>query len=380
MSRRNKIVWGAVSILAVMALSLALLLVCWEKNEDGETAAEPVKTQEEDTKPMEKKAQIEPESREVSLIFTGDVFLSNYVLHNYERAGITGVLDAALLEELRGVDLTVINEEFPFSVRGEQAKDKQFTFRVDPSYVKIFQEMGVDMVTLANNHVLDYGDDALMDTLETLEQAEILYAGAGEQREQAMQLQVKEVNGVRIGMLAASRVIPEVSWNIENHQPGVFCTYDPSLLLEKVRAAKNSCDYLFVYIHWGVERNTEPEEYQKNLARQYIDAGADAVIGSHPHVLQGIEFYQGNPIFYSLGNFIFNQNIERTMAVKLEIDKKGNTQVCLFPATAIDGKTNLLEREKREVFYQGLEEISFGIQIDENGVVTEDTTKRDTVP
>ncbi|MCI8326913.1 MAG: CapA family protein [Lachnospiraceae bacterium] len=380
MSRRNKIVWGAVSILAVMALSLALLLVCWEKNEDGETAAEPVKTQEEDTKPMEKKAQIEPESREVSLIFTGDVFLSNYVLHNYERAGITGVLDAALLEELRGVDLTVINEEFPFSVRGEQAKDKQFTFRVDPSYVKIFQEMGVDMVTLANNHVLDYGDDALMDTLETLEQAEILYAGAGEQREQAMQLQVKEVNGVRIGMLAASRVIPEVSWNIENHQPGVFCTYDPSLLLEKVRAAKNSCDYLFVYIHWGVERNTEPEEYQKNLARQYIDAGADAIIGSHPHVLQGIEFYQGNPIFYSLGNFIFNQNIERTMAVKLEIDKKGNTQVCLFPATAIDGKTNLLEREKREVFYQGLEEISFGIQIDENGVVTEDTTKRDTVP
>ncbi len=185
-----------------------------------------------------------------------------------------------------------------------------------------------------------------------------------------MELQVMEVHGIKIGLLAASRVIPVPSWNIENHQPGVFCTYDPGLLLGEIEKAMEVCDYLCVYVHWGIERNTTPENYQTEMAKQYIDAGADAVIGSHPHVLQGIEFYQGKPIFYSLGNFIFNQNIERTMAVQLTVDREGNSEVRLIPASASGAKTALLEEEGAEQFYRALEEISFGIVIDKNGMVS----------
>ena len=179
---------------------------------------------------------------------------------------------------------------------------------------------------------------------------------------------------MKIGLLAASRVIPVPSWNIENHQPGVFCTYDPGLLLGEIEKAKENCDYLCVYVHWGIERNTTPEDYQKSMAKQYIDAGADAVIGSHPHVLQGIEFYQGKPIFYSLGNFIFNQDIASTMAVQIEIDKEGGNEISLIPASASGAKTESLGEEENQRFYRELEELSFGVSIDEEGRVLQGQT------
>lgn len=351
------------------------------EKESRATTAEVSKEQEKETGDIYEggeTVQGEPEKTEpqrVSLIFTGDVLLSNYVLNQYKSLGIEGVLDAGLLRELQAADVTVINQEFPFSTRGEPAEDKQFTFRVDPSYVSILKEMGVDMAAVANNHILDYGEDALLDTFDTLEGAGILYAGGGTDKERAMQLQVMEVNGVRVGMLAASRVIPDIFWNIENRQPGVLCTYDPALLLGAIEKAKESCDYLFVYVHWGIERNTTPEEYQKNLARQYIDAGADAVIGSHPHVLQGIEFYQGKPVFYSLGNFLFNQTIEKTMAVRFEVDGEKNVSIRLLPASASNARTGLIDDTAKKDFYRELEELSYGIHIGEDGTVSEKKTE-----
>lgn len=381
MSRRNKMIWGMTGILAVIALILGAMLLGKREKESRATTAEVSKEQEKETGDIHaggETLQGEPEKTEpqrVSLIFTGDVLLSNYVLNQYKNLGIEGVLDAGLLRELQTADVTVINEEFPFSTRGEPAEDKQFTFRVDPSYVSVLKEMGVDMAAVANNHILDYGEDALIDTFDTLEGAGILYAGGGTDKERAMQLQVMEVKGVRVGMLAASRVIPDIFWNIENRQPGVLCTYDPALLLGAIEKAKESCDYLFVYVHWGIERNTTPEEYQKNLARQYIDAGADAVIGSHPHVLQGIEFYQGKPVFYSLGNFLFNQTIEKTMAVRFEVDGEKNVSIRLLPASASNARTGLIDDTAKKDFYRELEELSYGIHIGEDGTVSEKKTE-----
>lgn len=380
MSRKNKRIWGVTGVLLVILLILTGILVFQRKSakeasvqETEEKSAEDDLLKEQEENSEKEDSESKEDSREdepVSLLFTGDVLLSDYVRNNYDRAGMTGVLEEGLLEKLHSADITIVNQEFPFSTRGIQAEDKQFTFRVDPSYVSILNDMGVDMVTIANNHILDFGDEALLDTMDTLDQAGILYAGAGKDRERAMELQVMEVHGIRIGLLAASRVIPVPSWNIENHQPGVFCTYDPGLLLGEIEKAKEACDYLCVYVHWGIERNTTPENYQTAMARQYIDAGADAVIGSHPHVLQGIEFYQGKPIFYSLGNFIFNQNIEQTMAVQLTVDQEGNSEVHLIPASASGAKTALLKEGEAEQFYRALEEISFGIVIDKNGMVS----------
>jgi poly-gamma-glutamate synthesis protein (capsule biosynthesis protein) len=314
--------------------------------------------------------QEEPVDDTTELIFTGDVLLSDYVLNNYNASGIDGVMDENLRTQLQEADILEVNNEFPYSTRGTQAPDKQYTFRVDPSYVSILQEMGVDAAGLANNHVLDYGKDALLDTFTTLDGAGIDYTGAGTSVEDASKLLTYEINGKTYGILAASRVIPVGSWNVENSQPGVFCTYDPTLLVEKIKAAKETCDYVFVCVHWGVEHTDELTDYQQSMAHQFVDAGADAVIGAHPHVLQGIEYYEGKPIFYSLGNFIFNQNIDSTVAVRFTISGD-SMQTQLIPATASGAKTSLANDSKKESIYTYLESISSTVQIDENGKLDE---------
>jgi len=365
MSRKNKILWGIVTLLFIVAIVLTIILLKEKKQESQQTTVKIDKTEEK-----EENEETLEETEEVEIFFAGDVLLSDYVLNNYNSTGIEGVLGDGLRNEMRNADLTVVNEEFPFGTTGTKAKDKQFTFRVNPTYITIFQEMGIDAVTLANNHILDFGDEALEETMKTLDEAGIAFAGAGDSKERASQLQKTKINGKIYGMLAVSRVIPVASWNIENHTPGVFCTYDSGLLIKAIEKAREECDYLAVYVHWGIERNSEPEEYQRTLAKQYIDAGADAVIGSHPHVLQGIEFYQGKPIFYSLGNFIFNQSIQRTAGIKFVISTDGDVQIRLLAASAQNACTELLDGRKAQEIYQYIESISFGVAIDEQGIVS----------
>ncbi len=312
-----------------------------------------------------------PEPEPVTLLFTGDVLLSDYVLENYDRDGISGVLSPVLLEAMQTADITVINNEFPFSTRGEQAPDKQFTFRVNPDYVRVLTDMGVDIAGIANNHVLDFGPDALLDTFETLENAGIDYMGAGSDLSRASALITKEVNGKTFGFLAASRVIPVVSWDIKNASPGVFTTYDPALLLAAIKEARTHCDFLSVFVHWGIERDEYPQDYQVTMAQQYIDAGADLVVGAHPHVLQGIAYYENKPVFYSLGNFIFNREIPRTAVLRVTVPPEGSPVFQLIAASAANARTIADDGDKRNAACDYLESISEGIVIDDEGIVTQ---------
>ena len=329
---------------------------------DEEPTSEPVVTEE-----------VEPEEvkKDTTIVITGDVELSEYVQRNYNASGATGVVSEEMLQELSSADVLEINNEFCFSERGEQAPDKQFTFRVNPSYVSLLNEMGVDVAGLANNHVLDFGKDALSDTFTTLSDAGIEYTGAGTSREDASKLIVKEVNGKKYGFLAASRVIPVGSWNVDNSQPGVFTCYDTTALCNAITAAKTQVDYLFVCVHWGVEHTTELTDYQVANGHAYIDAGADAVIGSHPHVLQGMEYYNGKPIFYSLGNFIFNENINSTMAVKFVFNEAGDVTVSLLPAYASSAKTYLAEGEKAAGILNYVNGLSSTVNVAEDGTLSD---------
>lgn len=338
-----------------------------QKTEHSESPIKNEESTEEETEPIQQSE--EPIKEPVELVFSGDILLSSYVLNNYENSGINGVLSEELLGEMQNADLTMVNEEFPFSTRGTQAQDKQFTFRVDPSYIKIFQEMGIDVVTVANNHALDYGTEALSDTFQTLDEAGIAYVGAGDSKERAAQPYITKLQGKTFGFLAASRVIPEVSWNIENQQPGMLCTYDSTALCEAIRKAKENCDYVVVYVHWGIERENTPQDYQRQLGKAYIDAGADMVIGAHPHVLQGIEYYNGKPIVYSLGNYIFNQEIGSTLLLKATVTPENETTLQLIPASATGAKTRKLEGEEAQNLYQFVEGISYGVSVTEEGIV-----------
>lgn len=315
-------------------------------------------------------AGTEDEDSTLQLVFAGDILLSDHVLNAYRKAGnIGGVVDSGFRKVIDGSDIFMANEEFPFSSRGTAAADKQFTFRLPPEKVSMFQELGIDIVTLANNHALDFGTDALLDTCSTLDDAGILRVGAGANLDEAKKPVFMEVKGRRIGFLGASRVIPEGSWNATSKGPGMLTTYDPALLLEEIRTARESCDYLVVYVHWGIERDERPQEYQRTLGQQYIDAGADLVVGSHPHVMQGLEYYRGKPIVYSLGNFVFGSSIPKTALLEVEWDGE-NALLRLVPGTSSGGYTRMLtDQGEKAGFYQYITSISYGVTVGEDGIV-----------
>ncbi len=303
----------------------------------------------------------------VSLLFAGDLLLTETLQQKYNRTGVLSAATENVLSQLLAADIFMVNQEFPFGVTGEPMEDKQYTFRVPPNYVSLVKELGIDVVTLANNHMLDFGRSPLTETLETLDQAGILWVGAGQNLEEASALKTISVKGKTVGFLGASRVIPVGSWNAGASQSGLFTTYDPTLLVQKIQESRESCDFLVVYVHWGVEYEPLPEEYQRELARAYIDAGADAVIGSHPHVLQGVEYYQGKPVLYSLGNFIFSNGNYETMLAELTFQGE-DCQVRLIPCVSRQNQMDFLENTAE--FYRQIEGISFGVTIDGQGLVT----------
>ena len=305
-------------------------------------------------------------------VFAGDVLLSDHVLAAYERGGgIRGVVDEELQAVIDTSDIFMVNEEFPFSDRGSAAADKQYTFRLPPEKVSMFHELGIDIVSLANNHALDFGTDALLDTCRTLDEAGIYRVGAGKNLEEAKQPVILEIKGKKIGFLGASRVIPEGSWNASSTKPGMLTTYDPALLLEEIKKVRETCDYVIVYVHWGIERHDRPEEYQRSLGQQYIDAGADIVIGSHPHVLQGLEYYKGKPIVYSLGNFVFGSSIPKSMLLTVDWDGQ-NVNLALVPATSSAGYTRAVTDEgQKAAFFQYMTDLSYEVTVGEDGSVSE---------
>lgn len=309
------------------------------------------------------------EAPAIHFVFAGDILLSDHVMGAYNKAGnIGGVVDPVFQSVINSSDVFMVNEEFPFSDRGSAAADKQFTFRISPERVSLFREMGIDLVTVANNHTLDYGTEALLDTCRTLDDAGILRVGAGADLAEAKKPVIMEIKGKTIGFLGASRVIPEGSWNATAHGPGLLTTYDPGILLQEIKKAKEACDFVVVYVHWGIERDERPQEYQRSLGKQYIDAGADLVLGSHPHVLQGVEYYKGKPIVYSLGNFVFGSSIPRTALLRADWDGEG-LSLSYVPGTSSGGYTRAFKDQgDQQAFYQYMTGISYGAVIDGDGI------------
>ena len=318
---------------------------------------------------------VEPVEEEVlssvTITFTGDFLIGDIVKSNYDSKGMDGVLSPELRQLLAvDSDITMVNNEFPYSTRGDKAKDKQFTFRLDPSYVSMPLEMGVDVAGLANNHVLDYGSEALEDTLTTLEGVNIDFVGSGYNMDEAAKLVTREINGVTYGFMASSHIIPFASWDVANTSPGVFTFYNDTALLERIAEYKTQCDYLFVCVHWGVERTDELEDYQINEGHAMIDAGADAVIGMHSHCLQPVEMYKGKPIFYSLGNFIFGTNISSAAVVSFTYEPGcSDPLIKVVPTCASNGYTTEAQGDKKQEIISYLMSISDSAVIDENGLL-----------
>ncbi len=217
---------------------------------------------------------------------------------------------------LDGVDLCVVNLECPFTERGERLP-KNFNFRARPELVGALLAAGVDAVSLANNHMMDWGADGLADTLATLDQAGVARFGAGRTLAEARKPAVLERRGVKLGLLGyfflGDRNIEPPAVLAGASRPGVAGTYKDlpameKMLVEDLAALRGQVDVPVVFWHWGREATHELEPYQPRLGRLAVEHGARLVLGSHPHVLQGVESYRGVPIVYSLGNFVFGGN------------------------------------------------------------------------
>jgi poly-gamma-glutamate synthesis protein (capsule biosynthesis protein) len=325
-------------------------------------------TQEEEEEP------ILPEP--IVLAFAGDInFDENskpIARYDRENKGILGAISEDLVEEMNNADIFMLNNEFAYSTRGSRIQEKSYTFRANPKRVDILKEMGVDIVSLANNHALDYGVDALLDTFTTLEEAGIDYVGAGVNIDRAKAPIYYTINDTTIAYVAASRVIYAMDWYASDTRPGMIGTYDPALFVESIKEAKENSDFVVAYVHWGKENTHELLDYQINMAKIYIDAGADAVIGCHPHVMQGIEFYKGKPIAYSLGNYWFNSSKRESGLLKIYLNPDKSTDVQLLPVMNDSAYTyQITEQKKKEDYYKFMENISYGVKFDTEGFVTE---------
>jgi poly-gamma-glutamate synthesis protein (capsule biosynthesis protein) len=168
-------------------------------------------------------------------------------------------------------------------------------------------------------------------------------------------------------------VLPEASWFAKNNQPGIASGYENEPMMAYVKKAVKKADYTIVMIHWNRESLDYPEEYAREMGKMFVDAGVNAVIGSHSHCLQGVEYYKDAPIYYSLGNFIFTASGDprgrETMIVKMTINPNGYIATSVVPAQIFDGQPRLMDDEYNQKIYKKLTDISFNVKVNEAGNV-----------
>ena len=243
------------------------------------------------------------DTRPVTIAITGDLMLARSVgqrlLATSDTFPFTHTADF-----LRGFDLTVGNLECVVSTLGAP-QPKQYTFEAP---IKSFERLvaaGFDIVSLANNHSGDYGKAAFSDMLGKLPGYGLTPLGGGMNRAAAHTPVIRKVHGTTLGFLAYCEIQPQ-NFAATDTSPGHAWLEEASMRAD-IQAARPQADFLIVFQHWGVEYETVETSHQQALARAAIDAGADLVVGAHPHVIQPHEIYQGKPIIYSLGNFVFDE-------------------------------------------------------------------------
>ena len=239
----------------------------------------------------------------VVVAIVGDVLLDRGVRASLERRSLDELL-SDVAPSLREADLAVGNLECPLSTRGLRSA-KPFSFRGDPVHASSLASAGFDAMSLANNHSLDYGRVALSDTIASLEGAGIAAIGAGPSRASAMRARVIERKGLRIALLGYCAMFVEAT--TPRTDAVTISEYDLEEFLREIRAARSASDVVIVLPHWGREWSGVPNDTQRRLADQFIEAGATIVAGAHPHVLQPIERRGTSLIAWSLGNFVFDQ-------------------------------------------------------------------------
>ncbi len=240
----------------------------------------------------------------VTLTFVGDIMMDRGVKSSVIK-NFAGDYHALFVNTtyLQDADIAFANLEGSVATGGHNVGSR-FSFHMDPTSLGALHDSGIDIVSFANNHVGDYAMEGFEESLQNLRDHTVSFTGAGESRADVVTPTIITVRGMNIGFLGATDVGP--NWlAAKESNPGILLASDPelpSIILE----AKKQVDILVMSFHWGVEYSPS-NAHQEKLAHSVIDAGADIVVGTHPHVIERVEMYHNKPIFYSLGNYIFDQ-------------------------------------------------------------------------
>lgn len=219
-----------------------------------------------------------------------------------------------------------------------EKNDKEIHINAETKTANVLKENGFTLVSLANNHLADFKAKGVVNTLDTLDKVGLKHVGAGRNLTEAAEYDIQEINGVKIATIAVSDIIPK-DFAARDSKAGILTTKTLKYY-QAVKDASEKADLVIANIHWGVEYGMTETEAQQQLARNLINWGVDVVIGSHPHVLQPVEKYGDGIIFYSMGNFVFDQGWSRTkdsMVLNYYVDEDGNCSFEITPIRIKDG-------------------------------------------
>ncbi len=309
-------------------------------------------------------AKEKPVKDEIRVMAVGDMIFDRRVKRLIEEEGGCAPL-AKVASLLKEADLTLANLESPLAQGGVRLAHKDVTFRGDIRAIEGIKAAGIDYVSLANNHALDYGKEALLETIELLKGANIAHSGAGMNEKEALRPAFLKSGEKIVAVLAFTYVVPAGFVPSENRAGVAFARppFDP--VIDAIKAADERADYIFVSYHYGSEYTDYPLAYQKELARRSIDAGADLIFAHHPHVIQGVEVYKGKVIAYSLGDFVFDHFSRKTgeaFILDLVMDEEKTKSIEIIPVYLDnDGSPAVVKEAEALIILKRLAAISKGL-------------------
>ena len=245
----------------------------------------------------------------IRLDFVGDICLDeNWCTGKTAKNHMADYFSDEVKKELISADFTMANNEFAYTTRGQRQVGKAYCFRADPKDAGFLRTLGIDMVSVANNHVFDYGEQGFLDTLDALHAAGIPYSGGGRNLTEASAVRYVVTGGRKIAIVSATEIerFYHFTQKAQKEKPGVLKTQQEEVWKKELKRAKKNSDYVIAYVHWGTEGKIHYGQDQTEIADLCVKAGADAVIGGHPHRLQGVEFIKNVPVAYSVENIWFS--------------------------------------------------------------------------
>jgi poly-gamma-glutamate capsule biosynthesis protein CapA/YwtB (metallophosphatase superfamily) len=306
-------------------------------------------------------------SETLTITAVGDIMLSRKVARFIKEENDAYYPFKKVSPWLESGDITFGNLESPFGRGGKPIPGKGIWFKAEPEYASVLKTVGFDVLSVANNHILDFDSEVLLENLEVIDSLGLHSIGAGRNIEEARSPVIIEKNGTKVAFLGYSDFY-NIFWDwsyqrsfvAKEDLPGV-APLDLKVMEEDIKRVRDSVDMVVVSVHWGVEESPRPSAEQRQMAHALWEAGADVILGHHPHVLQGIEVKDGNVVAYSLGNFVFDQPWEdnrQSVILNLDFNMGKLSGLRLVPVYTKDGRALPAEGDKSEAILDKIVKLS----------------------